>query len=76
MVVLSAVLRPPVLWPAAAALTPEPAVSDREVAGVPTLVARPEGEGPALVFVNGAVPPGRHEPNVQRLARGLARAGY
>ncbi|MCA3747713.1 MAG: alpha/beta hydrolase [Rubrobacter sp.] len=76
VVVLSAVLRPPVLWPAAAALTPEPAVSDREVAGVPTLVARPEGEGPALVFVNGAVPPGRHEPNVQRLARGLARAGY
>ncbi|QYJ16511.1 hypothetical protein Rxycam_02344 [Rubrobacter xylanophilus DSM 9941] len=78
VVVLSAVLRPPLLTPAVAALTPEPAVSDREVAGVPTLVARPGegGEGPALVFVNGAVPPGRHEPNVRRLARGLARAGY
>jgi len=78
VVVLAAVLRPPALSPAVAALTPEPALSDREVAGVPTLVARPAGagEGPALVFVNGAVPPGRHEPNVRRLARGLARAGY
>jgi pimeloyl-ACP methyl ester carboxylesterase len=29
-----------------------------------------------LVFVNGVTPRGRHHPDVQALARGLARAGY
>jgi len=45
---------------------------------MPTLVARPGGEGPwpALLFVNGTTPEGRELPEVQNLARGLARAGY
>jgi dienelactone hydrolase len=48
------------------------------VAGAPATVARPGGEGPwpALVIVNGATPRGRFEPGLQRLVRGLARAGY
>lgn len=77
-VVLTSVLEPPVLTPAVGGLTGAPSVRDRQVAGVPTLVVRPEGEGPwpVLVFGNGAVPTGRHDPAVERLARGLARAGY
>lgn len=76
--VLSSVTDAPVLAPAVAGLTGEPVLKDGTVAGVPTLVARPAGEGPwpALVFGNGAVPPGSREPTVRRLAEGLARAGY
>lgn len=78
VIVLSSVLETPVLASAAEGVTGEPRVENRRVAGVPTLVARPAGEGPwpVLVFGNGAVPPGRREPDVVRLARGLARAGY
>jgi pimeloyl-ACP methyl ester carboxylesterase len=45
---------------------------------MPATVARPSGSGPwpAIVFVNGATRRGRQHPDVQRLARGLARAGY
>lgn len=76
-VTLSAVIETPVS-PFVEDVTDEPSVSDETIAGVPTLVARPGGEGahPALVFMNGAVPPGREEPTVNRLAEGLARAGY
>ncbi|MGH3090084.1 MAG: hypothetical protein ACRDSJ_22620, partial [Rubrobacteraceae bacterium] len=77
-IVLSSVLEPPVLTPLAETLTNEPTIEETTITGVPTLVARPGGEGPypALVFMNGAVPPGNDEPTVRRLARGLARAGY
>lgn len=76
-VTLSAVVESPAT-PLFEGLTGEPSVSDERVAGVPTLVARPGGEGPhpAIVFMNGAVPPGREEPTVNDLAEGLARAGY
>ncbi|MBA2377269.1 MAG: alpha/beta fold hydrolase [Actinomycetota bacterium] len=76
-VTLSAVIENPAS-PLVEGFTDEPSVSDEIVAGVPTLVARPGGEGPhpAIVFMNGAVPPGREEPTVGKLARGLARAGY
>lgn len=78
VIVLSTVLETPVLTSAVEGVTGEPRFENRKVAGVPTLVARPAGEGPwpALVFGNGAVPPGRREPDVRRLAQGLARAGY
>lgn len=77
-VVLSSVIEAPVLAPAVAGVTGEPVLEEVMVAGVPALVARPAGEGPwpALVFGNGAVPPGRREPAVKRMATGLARAGY
>lgn len=76
-VTLSSVIETPIA-PFVEGATDAPSVSDETVAGVPTLVARPGGEGPrpAVVFMNGAVPPGREEPTVNRLARGLARAGY
>jgi dienelactone hydrolase len=77
-VVLSSVLETPVLTPAVAALTQEPEVEDTVFAGRPVLIAKPAGEGPwpAILFVNGTVPEGRAYPEVQNLARGLARAGY
>jgi pimeloyl-ACP methyl ester carboxylesterase len=78
VVVLSSVLETPVLTPTIEALTSEPRVEDTVLAGSPTLIARPGGEGPwpTLLFVNGTVPQGRTLPEVQNLARGLARAGY
>ncbi len=77
-VVLSSVLETPVLTPAVEALTREPRVEDTVFAGKPALVAKPAGEGPwpAILFVNGTVPEGRAYPEVQNLARGLARAGH
>ncbi|MCA1717482.1 MAG: alpha/beta hydrolase, partial [Actinobacteria bacterium] len=77
-VVLSSVLETPVLTPVVQALTQEPSVEDTVFTGRPTFVAKPAGEGPwpAILFVNGTVPEGRAYPEVQNLARGLARAGY
>jgi pimeloyl-ACP methyl ester carboxylesterase len=78
VVVVSSVLEAPVLTPAAETVTEEPVVEDTVFAGSPTLVAKPEGEGPwpALLFVNGTIREGRNYQPVQNLARGLARAGY
>ena len=78
VVVLSSVIETPVLTPTVKIVTEEPQVQDTLLADMPTLVAKPGGEGPwpALLFVNGATPEGRMHPEVQNLARGLARAGY
>ena len=77
-VVLSSVLETPVLTSGAKMLTGEPRLEESAVAGNPALVARPAGEGPwpAIFLVNGAVPEGRELPEIRRLARGLARAGF
>jgi pimeloyl-ACP methyl ester carboxylesterase len=58
--------------------TKEPRVEEVELAGVRVEVVRPGGEGPwpAWVFINGAHPERRREPTVERLSRGLARAGF
>jgi pimeloyl-ACP methyl ester carboxylesterase len=78
VVVLSSLFETPVLTPAVEVLTREPSVEDTVFADEPSLVAKPAGEGPwpALLFVNGTTPEGRTLPEVQNLARGLARAGY
>jgi dienelactone hydrolase len=78
VVVLSTTLRTPVLSWAVRQLTDEPRVEEIDLAGSPTTLVRPGGGGPwpAIVFVNGATPLGRREPEVQDVARGLARAGY
>jgi pimeloyl-ACP methyl ester carboxylesterase len=78
VVVLSPVLEAPVLTPVVEAATGKPRFEDTYVAGNPALVAKPTGEGPwpAIFFVNGVVTEGRELPEVQRLAEGLARAGY
>jgi pimeloyl-ACP methyl ester carboxylesterase len=78
LVVLATTLDPPVLAWTVRQLTGEPNAEEIVLARVPTTVVRPDGSGPwpAVVFVNGATRRGRHHPHVQRLARGLARAGY
>jgi len=61
-----------------AVLSKEPRIEETLVAGARSTVVRPGGgtRWPAIVFVNGATREGRHHPQVQRLARGLARAGF
>jgi pimeloyl-ACP methyl ester carboxylesterase len=78
VVVISSVLDTPVLTPAVRATSGEPRLSDTRVAGYPSLVAKPAGEGPwpAVFVVNGTVPEGRKLPAVRNLAEGFARAGY
>jgi pimeloyl-ACP methyl ester carboxylesterase len=78
VMVISSVLDAPVLTPAAEAVSGEPGFEDVPVAGNPTLVARPAGEGPwpAIFLVNGTVREGRKLPEVRNLAEGFARAGY
>jgi acetyl esterase/lipase len=79
VVVLSTTIETPVLTWAVKVLTDEPRVSEIRLGGAPTTLARPgggDGPWPAVLFVNGATPLGRREPDVQDLARGLARAGY
>src|SRR5829696_3816416 len=78
VVVISSVLDTPVLTPAVRATSGDPRLSDTRVAGYPSLVAKPAGEGPwpAVFVVNGTVPEGRELPAVRHLAEGFARAGY
>jgi dienelactone hydrolase len=77
-VVLSTALETPVVTWTAERLTAVPEVAETTVVGAPATIARPPGDGPwpALVVVNGATPRGRFEPGLQRLVRGLARAGF
>jgi pimeloyl-ACP methyl ester carboxylesterase len=77
-VVLSTTIDTPVLTWIAAAATPSPEAEEVRVAGQDATVVRP-GSGerwPAVVFVNGATEEGHLHPDVQRLARGLARARF
>ncbi len=78
VVVLSTTIETPVLTWAVKVATGDPRVDEVTIAGQPTTLVRPEhgDRWPAIVFVNGATREGRHHPDVQRLARGLARAGY
>ncbi|HJQ28060.1 MAG TPA: alpha/beta fold hydrolase, partial [Rubrobacter sp.] len=78
VVVISSVLDAPVFTPAVDAASGEPRFADVRVAGYPSLVVKPAGEGPwpAIFLVNGTVPEGRKLPEVRRLAGGFARAGY
>ncbi len=76
--VLSVALDAPVISWLARAVSEEPRRSEQRVAGVPTTVLLPAGEGPwpTIVFLNGVTRRGRRHPTVRRLAEGLARAGY
>jgi pimeloyl-ACP methyl ester carboxylesterase len=78
VIVLSRTSNVPVLGWLAGVFTAEPRAEETTIAGVPATVVRP-GEGrswPAVVFLNGVTRRGRHHPDVERLARALARAGY
>jgi pimeloyl-ACP methyl ester carboxylesterase len=77
-VVLATTINTPVLNWIAHASTDAPRIEETRIASEDATVARP-GDGkrwPALVFVNGATEEGHLHPDVQRLARGLARAGF
>jgi pimeloyl-ACP methyl ester carboxylesterase len=78
LAVLSVVLNTPVIAWVTRHLTREPRVECTECAGTPVSILRPGGRGPwpAIMFVNGAHPLRRKEPVVERVADGLARAGY
>ena len=78
VVLLSIVLDIPLVGRAVRGVTREPHVETLEVDGVPVEIVRPGrgGPRPAFLFVNGAHPLRREEPVVQRLSRGLARAGF
>lgn len=77
-VVLASVLEAPVATPVVEVVTGEARVEETSVAGNPTSVFYPAGEGPypAVVFVNGTLREGRKYEEVRDLGRGLARAGY
>ena len=76
--VLATQLDTPVLAPVVERLTGAPRVRERSLAGLPATEVRPSGDGPwpAVLFLNGATPDGRRNPQVRRLARGLARTGH
>ncbi|CAA9530372.1 MAG: hypothetical protein AVDCRST_MAG79-854, partial [uncultured Thermoleophilia bacterium] len=76
--VLALTLQAPVASALAERLTRAPVVEERTIAGVPATVVRPPGRGPfpAVVFVNGATPDGRRQPDVRRLGRALGRVGF
>ena len=76
VIVLSTTLRTHVLSWSVRQVTDAPRMEDVEIAGSPATLVRPGGKGPwpAIVFVNGATPLGRREPEVQDLARGLSEA--
>jgi pimeloyl-ACP methyl ester carboxylesterase len=79
VVVLATTEETPVLAWTVRAVTHEPRAEETVVAGAPSTVVRPgtgSGPWPAVVFVNGATRAGRHHEKVQRLANGLARAGF
>src|SRR3954452_19465985 len=77
MIVLSTPSPTPVLSWALRVVTAEPHSEDTSLAGVVTTVYHPGGGGSrhAVVLVPGVVPQGRLNTDVQRIARGLARAG-
>jgi dienelactone hydrolase len=78
VIVLASTLETPVVSGTVERLTEAPSVAEAVVAGAPTTVARPHGDGPwpALVVLNGATPLGRRHPDLQRLVRAFARAGF
>ena len=78
MIVLSRTSNTPVLGWLVGVVTGEPRAEETIIARQPAMLVRP-GTGrswPAVVFVNGVTRLGRHHPDVERLARALARAGY
>ncbi len=79
VIALAITQRTPVIATFARLVTDTPRIDEIAIAGQQTTIARPgggDGPWPGIVFVNGATRRGRHHPTVQRLARGLARAGF
>jgi pimeloyl-ACP methyl ester carboxylesterase len=77
-ILLPIVLDLPVGRGLVSAVTREPELETNTIAGIPVGIARPGtgGPWPTYLFLTGAHPLRRKEPVVDRLMRGLARAGY
>lgn len=76
--VIATAYETPVLSWATRKVTKEPTLADTTIAGVPSTVARPGGDGPwpTILLLNGATEAGRRDADVVRVALGLARVGY
>jgi pimeloyl-ACP methyl ester carboxylesterase len=78
LVVLGATAKTRRLRGMVARVTAEPKVEEIVVAGLPTTLVQPGRARPcaAVVFINGVTARGRRHPDVRRLARALACAGF
>ena len=78
LTVIAATAGLPIVDAVLRALTRQPSIEETELHGVPATICRPAGSGPwpAAVLLNGATPLGNRHRAIQRLACGLARAGY
>lgn len=77
--VMAVVLDVPVASDLTRSLTSDPVRRTHLVAGSPTDIYRPDdgpGTWPAIMFITGADDAGRRNPDVVRLSRALARAGF
>jgi hypothetical protein len=77
LVFLASTARVPVVTRVLALLTRGPRIERTEIAGVSATVVRPRRKPRGtIVFLNGGTRLGCGHPAVQRLARGIGRAGY
>jgi pimeloyl-ACP methyl ester carboxylesterase len=76
VIVLSSTSPKPVLSWIVRVVTGEPHSEEATIAGVGTTIVSRDGKRPAIVLIPGVVEGGRENPDVQRLAHGLARAGF
>jgi pimeloyl-ACP methyl ester carboxylesterase len=76
VIVLSSTSPKPVLSWLVRVVTGDPHSEEATIAGVGTTIVSRDGKRPAVVLIPGVVDRGRENPDVQRLAHGLARAGF
>jgi pimeloyl-ACP methyl ester carboxylesterase len=76
VIVLASTSPTPLLSWLVRVVTGEPHSEEATIAGVGTTIVSRDGKRPAVVLIPGVVEGGRENPDVQRLAHGLARAGY
>lgn len=77
-VLVATTIEIPVLSRLVDLFTTEPRLEQVQIAGVPTLVARPSGRGPwpVIVFLNGSTRNGCADTAATGVVRGLARGGF
>jgi putative flippase GtrA/acetyl esterase/lipase len=77
VVFLASTARVPLVTPCVELLTKEPRVERTEIRGLAVTLVEPQRESlGTIVFLNGGTRLGCVHPAVQRLARGIGRAGY
>jgi pimeloyl-ACP methyl ester carboxylesterase len=76
VIVFSSTSPKPVLSWLVRVVTGDPHSEEATIAGVSTTIVSRDGKRPAVVLIPGVVDAGRQNADVQRLAHGLARAGF